>query len=78
MPEIEVMPSTKTLRFPLTFYFDDIEDKIAVESYFSNKKLGWSKNKEPNTLLLKKMTIGKENGNEKGNSKDSKKKDTVN
>ena len=72
IPEVQIMPSSKTLRYPLIFYFDDIMDKIFAEKFFSNKKLGWQ-GKELNSLLLKKLIEKNERTN--GTKKD--KKDTT-
>ena len=36
--EIEIKPNAKIIRYPLTFYFDNVNDKMAAESYFGSKK----------------------------------------
>jgi len=59
MPEIEVKPSTsKAMKHPLTFFFDKVEDKMEVEDYFMNTKLGWDLGQGLNSLSLKELIKG--------------------
>ena len=72
MPDIQLKPSDKIIRYPLTFLFDNVVDKMAMENYFSNKKLGWGYN-EPNSLLLKSIVnknIKRKHGNDKEDKED--------
>jgi hypothetical protein len=47
-PEIEIKPSDRIIRYPVTFYFENVEDKIAAESYFANSS-------NPKELIISKV-----------------------